>query len=38
MLDVQDNGSSGTGALKFTDFGDAPMPAVPTNAISLPDS
>ena len=29
--------SSGTGgSLTFTDFGDAPMPAVPTNALSLP--
>jgi hypothetical protein len=29
--------SSGTGgSLTFTDFGDAPMPAIPTNALSLP--
>ncbi|MGA3218527.1 MAG: hypothetical protein ABSE77_05535 [Acidimicrobiales bacterium] len=36
MLDVQAQGSAGAGSLKFTDFGDAPLPAVPTNALSLP--
>jgi hypothetical protein len=35
MLDVQDQGSAG-GSLKFTDFGDAPIPAIPTNALKLP--
>ena len=34
MLYVQDQGSAG--ALKFSDFGDAPIPAIPTNAIRLP--
>ena len=36
MLDVQDQASAGGGSLRFTDFGTAPMPAVPTNAIKLP--
>ena len=34
MLGAQSSGSGGS--LTFTDFGDAPMPAIPTNAISLP--
>lgn len=38
MLAIQDQGKGRTGSLKFTDFGDAPIPAVPTNAISLPSS
>jgi len=38
MLDIQNKGSGETGSLKFTDFGDAPMPAVPTHAFSLPSS
>jgi hypothetical protein len=33
---IQDQASDEQGFLRFTDFGDAPMPAVPTNAISLP--
>ncbi len=36
MLGVQDQGSAGAGSLDFTDFGDAPMPVVPTNALKLP--
>ncbi|MGO9660222.1 MAG: hypothetical protein ACLP7F_17940 [Acidimicrobiales bacterium] len=36
LLDVQAQGSAGAGSLKFTDFGDAPLPTVPTNALSLP--
>jgi hypothetical protein len=36
MLAIQDQSKGQTGSLKFTDFGDAPMPAVPKDAISLP--
>jgi hypothetical protein len=36
MLNIQDQGSAGNGSLKFSDFGDAPMPAIPTDAIALP--
>ena len=38
MLTIVDQGSASNGSLVFTDFGDAPMPAVPTNALSLPGS
>lgn len=36
FLRIQGSGKSGS--LTFSDFGDAPMPAVPSNAISLPGS
>jgi hypothetical protein len=35
VLRIAGTGSS-AGTLNFTDFGDAPIPAVPTNAITLP--
>jgi hypothetical protein len=35
VLRITGTGSS-AGSLNFSDFGDAPIPAVPTNAISLP--
>jgi hypothetical protein len=37
ILRLSSTGSS-TGSLDFSDFGDAPLPAVPKNAISLPTS
>ncbi|MHB1499458.1 MAG: hypothetical protein ACYCXN_16305, partial [Acidimicrobiales bacterium] len=36
LLGVVATGAANSGSFKFTDFGDAPMPAIPTNALALP--
>jgi|GEM_PF-2669268 hypothetical protein len=36
LLGVVDTNASSQGSLQFTDFGDAPMPATPVNAIAFP--
>jgi hypothetical protein len=38
MLHLQGNGAGASGYLTFSDFGTAPMPTIPVNAISLPNS
>ena len=38
MLHVQDSGDGKSGYLTFSDFGRAPMPTIPVNAISFPNS
>jgi hypothetical protein len=36
LLHIQGQGGGSSGYITFSDFGKAPMPSVPTNAISLP--
>ncbi len=36
MLHLQGEGSGSSGAVSFSDFGKAPMPTMPVNAITLP--
>jgi hypothetical protein len=38
MLHLQGNGGGASGYLTFSDFGTAPMPTIPVNAVSLPNS
>ncbi len=36
LLGIQGQGSGSSGSMVFSDFGDAPMPAVPAHAVNLP--